>query len=241
MMTVHQVSELAGVSIRTLQYYDSIGLLPASGYTEAGYRLYDDSALERLQQIMLFRELEFPLHEIKEIMSRPGFDRAEALKQQITLLELKKEHIEGLIDLAERVCEQEEREVSFREFDKTKIEQYAAQAKEKWGDTHEYAENEERFKEKSAAEQADAGRGLMEIFAEFGRIKDTDPASEEAQKLAGKLQDYITDNFYSCSREVLGGLGKMYAAGGEFTENIDAAGGEGTAVFAAKAIEKYCK
>ena len=91
MLTVHQVSELAGVSIRTLQYYDSIGLLPASDYTEAGYRLYDDAALERLQQIMLFRELEFPLQEIREIISSPDFDRAKALEQQISLLKLKKE------------------------------------------------------------------------------------------------------------------------------------------------------
>ena len=241
MLTVHQVSELAGVSIRTLQYYDSIGLLPASDYTEAGYRLYDDAALERLQQIMLFRELEFPLQEIREIISSPDFDRAKALEQQISLLKLKKEHIEGLIALASRVYEQEETEVSFEEFDKTKLEEYAAEAKAKWGNTPEYAENEEKFRGKSADEQVDAGKGLMKIFAEFGEIRHTDPASAEAQDLAKKLQTYISDNFYKCSKEVLNGLGKMYAAGGEFTENIDKAGGEGTAVFASKAIEIYCK
>ena len=241
MLTVHQVSELAGVSIRTLQYYDSIGLLPASDYTEAGYRLYDDAALERLQQIMLFRELEFPLQEIREIISSPDFDRAKALEQQISLLKLKKEHIEGLIALASRVYEQEETEVSFEEFDKTKLEEYAAEAKAKWGNTQEYAENEEKFRDKSADEQVDAGKGLMKIFAEFGEIRNTDPASAEAQALAKKLQTYISDNFYKCSKEVLNGLGKMYAAGGEFTENIDKAGGEGTAFFASKVIEIFCK
>ena len=70
MMTVNEVSKLAGVSIRTLQYYDSIGLLKPAEYTESGYRLYDDAAMERLQQILLFRELEFPLKEIKEIVTR---------------------------------------------------------------------------------------------------------------------------------------------------------------------------
>ena len=100
MMTVHEVSKLAGVSIRTLQYYDNIGLLHPAEYTEAGYRLYDDTALETLQQILLFRELEFPLKEIKGIIQSSAFDRQKALDQQIELLQLKKEHLENLIDLA---------------------------------------------------------------------------------------------------------------------------------------------
>lgn len=86
MMTVNEASKLTGVSIRTLQYYDTIGLLPPAGYTEAGYRLYDDTAMERLQQILLFRELEFPLKEIKRILDSPNFDRSKALEQQIELL-----------------------------------------------------------------------------------------------------------------------------------------------------------
>ena len=82
MMTVHEVSKLTGVSIRTLQYYDKIGLLKPTGYTQSGYRLYDDTALEKLQQILLFRELEFPLKEIKEIISSADFDREKALEEQ---------------------------------------------------------------------------------------------------------------------------------------------------------------
>ena len=100
---VNEVSKLTGVSIRTLQYYDKIGLLHPANYTEAGYRLYDDAALETLQQILLFRELEFPLKDIKEIISSPDFDRRKALDQQIELLRLKKEHIENLIDLAREI------------------------------------------------------------------------------------------------------------------------------------------
>ena len=90
MKTVHEVSRQAGISIRTLQYYDRIGLLPPSVRTEAGYRLYDDAALERLQQILLFRELAFSLDEIRAILNAPDFDREQALAQQITLLTLKK-------------------------------------------------------------------------------------------------------------------------------------------------------
>jgi len=90
MMTVKRVSDLTGVSVRTLQYYDKIGLLSPTELTDAGYRLYDDTALERLQQILLFCELEFPLKEIKAILGSPNFDRKRALSQQIELLELKK-------------------------------------------------------------------------------------------------------------------------------------------------------
>ena len=90
MKTVNEVSKLTGVSIRTLQYYDKIGLLKPAEYTESGYRLYDDAALERLQQILLFRELEFPLKDIKDIVTRSDFDKRLALDQQIELLELKK-------------------------------------------------------------------------------------------------------------------------------------------------------
>ena len=103
MMTVNEVSKLTGVSIRTLQYYDTIGLLKPIEYTESGYRLYDDTSLERLQQILLFRELEFPLKEIKEIIDAPNFDRNKALEQQIELLTMKKEHLENLITFARGV------------------------------------------------------------------------------------------------------------------------------------------
>lgn len=100
MRTVNEVSKLSGVSVRTLQYYDRIGLLHPTGHTQSGYRLYDDTALEKLQQILLFRELEFPLKDIKKILSDPNFDRGKALEQQIELLTMKKEHLENLIHFA---------------------------------------------------------------------------------------------------------------------------------------------
>ena len=144
MMTVNEVSKLTGVSIRTLQYYDKIGLLHPAKYTEAGYRLYNDAALETLQQILLFRELEFPLKDIKEIISRPDFDRSKALEQQIKLLTLKKEHIENLIDLAKGIKLLGVRKLKFEAFDTSKIDEYAAQAKAYWGKTPAYKEFEEK-------------------------------------------------------------------------------------------------
>ncbi len=244
MMTVKDVSRLTGVSIRTLQYYDRIGLLRPAEYTEAGYRLYDDTALETLQQILLFRELEFPLKDIREIIGRPGFDRSKALGQQIELLKLKKEHIEKLIDLAVDLAAgnkvKEVRTLNFDAFDTKKMDEYAAQAKASWGTTPAYKEYEEKTKGLTGEEAGRIHQGMIGIFAEFGKIRDTDPASGEAQALVKKLQEYISAHYYTCTKEILGGLGKMYAAGGDFTKNIDGFGGEGTAGFASRAIEIYC-
>ncbi len=120
MMTVNEVSKLTGVSIRTLQYYDKIGLLHPTGYTESGYRLYDDTALETLQQLLLFRELEFPLKDIKKIITAPDFDRNQALEQQINLLILKKEHLENLILFARGIKGIGVRNMNFSVFDTTK-------------------------------------------------------------------------------------------------------------------------
>ena len=100
MMTVNEVSKIAGESIRTLQYYDKIGLLHPTGHTDAGYRLYDDTDLERLQHILLFRELEFSLKDIASIINSPDFDRSKALEQQIEMLKLKREHIDNLMNFA---------------------------------------------------------------------------------------------------------------------------------------------
>ncbi len=135
MMTVHEVSKLAGVSIRTLQYYDKIGLLHPTGYTDAGYRLYDDADLERLQHILLFRELEFPLKDIREIMNSPDFDRSKALEQQIELLTLRKEHLDNLINFALGIKMLGVKYMDFSAFDKSKIDAYAKQAREMYGNT----------------------------------------------------------------------------------------------------------
>ena len=240
MMTVNEVSKLTGVSIRTLQYYDTIGLLKASSYTESGYRLYDDTALERLQQILLFKELAFSLKEIKEIIDAPNFDREKALEQQIELLTLKKEHLENLIDFARGIKQIGVKKMDFTVFDTKKIDEYARRAKEQWGETSEYQEYEEKSKNRTDAQQKDVMNRFMLIFAEFGKLKEQDAASDMVQLQVKKLQGFISEHYYHCSKEILSGLGKMYAGGGEFTENIDHYGGEGTAEFADKAIQAYC-
>ena len=241
MKTVHEVSELTGVTIRALQYYDRIGLLRPTARTEAGYRLYGDEDLARLQQIMLFRELEFPLKEIRAIMDRPDFDRREALEQQIGLLALKKDRLEELIRLARTIKDKGDEAMDFSAFDTGKIDAYAKEAKAKWGETDAYKEFEKKTAGQSREDRQSAADGLMAILSVFGQLKDEPASAPQAQAQVEALKQYITAHFYTCTDEILAGLGRLYAAGGEFTENIDRAGGAGTAAFAARAITHYCE
>ena len=240
MMTVNKVSKLTGVSIRTLQYYDKIGLLKPAEYTESGYRLYDDAALEKLQQILLFRELEFPLKDIKDIVNRSDFDKTKALEQQIELLELKKEHIENLLTMCKYLKKRGVRYLNFTAFDSSKIDEYSKKAKEQWGQTPEYKEFAEKSKNWTKEYETGLMNDFMKIFEEFGTMKEMDPSAEEVQAQVKKVQDFITENMYTCSNDILRGLGAGYAAGGEFTENIDKMGGKGTAEFIYEAIKVYC-
>lgn len=235
MKTVREVAHLSGVSVRTLHHYDAIGLLHPTRVTDAGYRLYDDRALRKLQTILLLRQLQFPLKEIKEILDAPDFDPMEALQDQIKLLELQRQHLDELILHARKIQETGVIPMDFQAFDTKKIDEYAAEAKAKWGKTAAYQEYEQR-----GVKQPDADP-MMAIFAELGTVRHLEPASAQAQALVAKLQNYITANFYNCTKQILAGLGQMYVADERFRENIDRAGGAGTAEFACKAIEIFCK
>jgi len=120
-----------------------------------------------------------------------------------------------------------------------KIEEYAAKAKERWGDTDAFREYEKKSAGRNAEEHRAIADQMMDIFAEFGKIKDSSPESEEAVVLVRKLQDFITEHYYQCTDEILGSLGEAYGAGGEFTKNINDAAGGGAAEFASKAIACY--
>ncbi|MBQ2604159.1 MAG: MerR family transcriptional regulator [Acutalibacteraceae bacterium] len=239
MMSVKQISEHTGISIRTLHYYDSIGLLKPTKVSESGYRYYDDTALERLEQILLFKELEFSLRDIKEILDAPNFDKTKALEKQIELLTMKKEHLENVIIFAKKLKEKGIKAVDFKVFDTKKLDEYSAAAKEQYGNTKEYKQFEEKQKNRTPAEAAEKGQQMMKLFEQLGEMKHLPVQDNSVQRQIEKIRDFISENFYDCSNSILGGLGKMYAAGGEFTENIDAYSGKGTAEFAAKAIEYF--
>jgi len=241
MKSVSEVSRLTGISVRTLHHYDAIGLLKPTGVTDSGYRLYDEKALLRLQAILLFRELQFPLKEIRAIMDTPGFDPRQALDGQIELLEMKKRRLEEIISLARQIRETGGIHMDFSAFDNAKIDRYTEAAKSRWGDTSAWKEYEKKTQGKSRKDLSDAGELLMDVFREIGLIRSLSPDSEEALSLVGKLQACITEHFYTCTPQILGGLARMYAAEGEMKANIDAAGGKGTADFACRAIMEYHK
>ena len=217
MKTVKEVSRLTGVSVRTLHHYDAIDLLKPTRVTEAGYRLYDDAALARLQHILLFRQLQFPLKEIKEILDAPEFDPMQALEQQIKLLQLQRIHLDNLISHARQIQKTGVITMDFSAFDTTKLDQYAAEAKAKWGKTEAYKEFEQKTAGRSKEQMQSDGGALMAIFAEFGAIRHMSPTSAEAQALVVKLQSFITEHYYTCTKQILRGLGHMYVAGDSMT------------------------
>ena len=241
-MKISEVAKLTGVTVRTLHYYDEIGLFKPSEITEAGYRLYDSSALETLQQILFFRELDFPLNDIMKIMTNPHYDKAEALTKHRELLLQKRNRIDDLIGLVDNTLKGDN-DMSFKQFDMTEFEvtkkKYAAEVKERWGNTAAYAESEKKTSSYDDVKWKMLYGESEAILQEFSKNRDIKPESNEAQALVKKWQDYITANFYNCTKEILSCLGLMYIGDERFTQNIDQ-NGEGTAAFMASAIEIFC-
>ena len=237
---IKKFAELTGVSVRTLHYYDEIGLLkPSSVDRFTGYRYYDESSVLRMQEILFYRELDFSLKSIAEILSSPNYDREKALKEQKKLLTLKKERLERLILSIDNAVKGEN---VMSAFDNSEFEAYKAETKEKWGNTKAYAEFSEKTKEYSKERFADINSGLENIFRDFAELMQSgaEPDSVDAQTLVKKLQDYITENYYTCTDEILAGLGQMYMADERFKNNIDKYA-SGTAEFVSKAISIYTK
>ncbi len=241
MRTVKDVSKLTGVSVRTLHYYDAIGLLTPTKVTDAGYRMYDDTALSRLQSILLFRELQFPLKEIKEFLDSPDFNQEETIAQQIKLLELQYKHIGELISFAREIQTKGVKTMNFEVFDTNEIEQYKAEVKSKWGNSKAYQEYEQRVVSHSEHNDSKFVNEIMSLFTDLGAMKQLPPTDKAVQEKIAALQAYINENFYTCSNDILKELGEMYVCDDRFKKNIDRFGGEGTAKFVREAIFVYCE
>ena len=237
--TVNEVSRLSGVTVRTLHHYDEIDLLKPAYTAENGYRMYDNASLKKLQSILLFKELEFPLKDICRIVNNTNFNSKAAIKDQLKLLKLKRDHLDQIIGLAEKLINQEDY-MAFKKFDRAEIEKYAQEVKDRWGATDQYSEYTQKSRSRTGEQHNALGAQLMDIFTEIGKLTNLAPEDEAVQAMVKKLQDFITDNYYNCTKDILKGLGSMYIADKRFKENIDKAGGEGAAAFVAKAIEFYC-
>ena len=242
-LTVGALARMAGVTVRTLHHYDEIGLVVPSGRTAAGYRTYGRSEVERLQEVLFFRELGFALGEINQIVSRDGYDRASALERQRELLEARADHLLALVDAVERAIRAERTGTAmtneemlevFGDFDPA---EYEEEAKERWGDSDAY--------QQSVARTARYTRQDWEtIKAEnetiYGLFLDLMAAGEAADGVAAmdaaeEHRAHITKWYYDCSKTIHAGLGQMYVADARFKENIDESG-EGLAAYMAAAI-----
>ncbi len=242
-MHIKEFADFTGVSVRTLHYYDEIGLLkPAITDKDNGYRYYNNESAERMFEIIFLRELDFSLKSIKDILSSPDYNKKEAYRKQKELLLLKKSRLDRLIlalDKAEK-GEFDMKSLNNKEYESAKN-SYEKEVKEKWGHTQAYKESREKTAEYSANKWNDVNEGLMAVFGEFAQVKKDGFAadSNEAAAIAKKLQAYITENFYTCTKEILSGLGDMYVFDDRFRENIDKYG-KGTAEYAREAIKNYC-
>ncbi|MBE6791402.1 MAG: MerR family transcriptional regulator [Ruminococcaceae bacterium] len=243
-LQIREFAELTGVSVRTLHYYDEIGLLKPSFVDEKnGYRFYDEASLERMQEILFYRELDFSLKSIAEILASPNYDKQKALARQKRLLTIKKNRLERLIAALEQA---EKGEITMSVFDNSEYEtarqQYEDEAKQRWGSTDAYKESQAKTAGYSKDKWNDVLAGMNGVFAEFSECKKSGESagSETAQRLVKKLQDYITENFYHCTDDILAGLGQMYICDERFRNNIDKCG-EGTAEFIAEAVRSYCR
>lgn len=242
---IKEFAGLSGVSVRTLHYYDEIGLLkPSRVDSFSGYRFYNEQSVTRMQEILFFRELDFPLKDISEIFASKNYDRKGAMKKQRELLSKKRERLTRLIDALDRAGKGET-DMSFDAFDSTeydaKKEEYAKEVKERYGATDAYKENEKKWSGITKEEQQNRMNGLNEKMREFSLLLKAGESAtgEKAKKLAASLQAYITENFYTCTNEILQGLGQSYVADERFRKSIDK-NGEGTAEFISKAIDSYC-
>jgi MerR family transcriptional regulator, thiopeptide resistance regulator len=228
-LTVSQVAEIAGVSVRTLHHYDEIGLLRPSGRSAAGYRLYNDADLARLQQVMFFRELEMPLQEIRKALSDPEFDIAAALRMQRQLLSEKAARLHGLLSAVDAALarlgneEPMTREEMIQMFDGFDPSAYETEVEQRWGQTEAYQESRRRTARYS---KRDWEAIKSEANATFARLADLmtagiAPDSSEAMDAAEAHRQHIDRWFYPCSPAFHRGLGRLYVDDPRFTANLD--------------------
>jgi len=239
--SVKEIAKQTGISTRTLHHYDAIGLLKPTYVTEAGYRYYDEAALERLYLILLFRELDFPLKDIGEILDAPDYDRNRVLEQQAAQMQAQINKLQNRIALAKGILTSGVKHMDFEAFDPRKIDEHSTQAKALYGKTDAYKEFEKKSKNRTKEQEQDLSGQVMDFFARLGKMRPCDPGCEDAQAWVKELQTFFTEHFYTCTPQILSSLAESYAGGGSMTENIDKVGGAGTGAFAKEVIDIYIK
>lgn len=228
-MNVGDVAAAAGVTVRTLHHWDAVGLLVPSGRTPAGYRRYDERDLERLQQVLTYRELGFGLEEIQALLDDPSVDTLDHLRRQHALLADRIVRLQSVAALVERAVEARSMGISltpaeihevFGGHDPT---QHAEEAQQRWGDTGAHQESQRRTSSydkqdwlRVKGEAEDIERRCAQALA-AGHPAD----SPLARSLAEEHRQHITRSFYACSSEMHRGLAEMYLAEARFTAHYE--------------------
>jgi DNA-binding transcriptional MerR regulator len=242
-LTVGAIARLAGVTVRTLHHYDEIGLVSPDARSESGYRVYRELEIDRLQEVLFYRELGFGLEGIKKMVDAPGYARGNALGLQKELLLAKATRLLTMVDAIEEAIDAaqkgtkmtpEDRLEVFGDFDPT---EHAEEAKARWGGTDAYAESERKVRGYTKQDwlrlQAEADSVNQDLLDLMGRGVAAD--SPEAMDLAEQHRAHITKWFYECTPDIHAGLGRMYVADRRFRNNIDKAD-EGLAEYLSAAI-----
>ncbi|MFG2330213.1 MerR family transcriptional regulator [Streptomyces sp. NPDC048604] len=228
--SVGQVAGFAGVTVRTLHHYDEIGLLSPSARSHAGHRRYDDGDLDRLQQILFYRELGFPLEQVASLLDDPEADPQAHLRRQHELLTARIAELQKMAEAVEHAMEAKKMGINltpeerFEVFGDNDPEQYADETENRWGDTEAYKESQRRTARYTKAdwqrmqdENADWGRRYDAVMAEG------EPADgERAMDLAEEHRQHINGWFYDCGYKMHTCLGDMYVADERFTAFYDA-------------------
>jgi len=223
------VAELSGVTIRTLHHYDEIGLLSAGGRSAAGYRLYEDSDIERLQRILFYRELGFPLEEIATIVDDPHTDALGHLRRQRGLLTERIRRLRAMVDAIDYEMEARTMDIKLTPeerlelFGKFQPEDHAEEAQQRWGETESYNESNRRVSnytkedwQQLKAEEEETRTRLAAAF-EAGLAHN----SEEAMAAVEAHRKHISRWFYECSYEMHRGLMEMYVSDERFRSHYD--------------------
>jgi DNA-binding transcriptional MerR regulator len=242
--TVKQLGNLAHISVRTLHFYDETGLLKPAHIAKNGYRFYGEKELLRLQQILFFRELDFPLEEIKQIIDDPKFSIVEALKDHKKQIELKRKRLTGLLETIDKTIKKMSNkkdmkdEELYQDFDTEDMKKYQQEAKEKWGNTKAYKQSQERTKNWKKEDYARVKKESEDLMNEIVKVMPKGPTSPEMQELVQKWRDGI-NQFYDTNLEMCRNLATMYVEDARFTATYEKYH-EGLAVFMRDAIYYYC-
>jgi len=240
--TIKEIANLAGVTTRTLRYYDEIGLLSPVNISENGYRLYDHGSLLRLQQIMFFRELDVPLEEIQRVINQPDFDVKAALEAHRESLQGKRARVDALIETLDQTIATLKGEwimsdhEFFNGFDESK---YEEEAQQRWGNTPQYKESTRKWASYSKQEKEALKQEMGDITRRMVGTEKSQPWDKEIQQAVGDYYNFLNQKFYACDVEFLRNLSDMWVEDARFAVNYERIR-EGGAEFVRDAVHVFC-